>query len=72
MRYGPLQQIWLYAMGHYSEFGYTLWATAANLEMCYGPLRQILLFSILLFFTAVDLVMRYGPLHGMKPLSKNL
>jgi hypothetical protein len=30
VRYGPLWQIWLYAMA---------WATAADLAMHYGPLR---------------------------------
>jgi hypothetical protein len=40
-RYGPLQRIFLCAMGHYSEFGSALWATAADLVMRYGPLRQI-------------------------------
>jgi hypothetical protein len=39
--YGPLWQVWLYVMGHCSEFGYTLWATAANLVFSYGPLRLI-------------------------------
>jgi hypothetical protein len=28
VRYGPLQQIWLYAMGNCGGFGYALWATA--------------------------------------------
>jgi hypothetical protein len=27
VRYGPLRQIWIYAMGHCSGFGYALWAT---------------------------------------------
>jgi hypothetical protein len=26
-------------MGHYSEFGYALWATAADFVILYGPLR---------------------------------
>jgi hypothetical protein len=39
MCYGPLQQIWLYAMGHCGKFGYVLWATAADLAMHYGPLQ---------------------------------
>jgi hypothetical protein len=40
-RFGPLGWIWLCAMGHYSKFGFTLWATAANLVTCYGPLWWI-------------------------------
>jgi hypothetical protein len=31
MLYGPLQQIWLFFMGHCSEFGYTVWAAALDL-----------------------------------------
>jgi hypothetical protein len=31
----------LCAMGHCGGFGYTLWATAANLVMRYGPLREM-------------------------------
>jgi hypothetical protein len=38
---GPLQQIWLYAMGHCGKFSCALWATAANLVTRYGPLRRI-------------------------------
>ncbi len=30
VRYGPLGQIWLYAMGHCDGFGYALWATVRN------------------------------------------
>ncbi len=39
IRLGLLMQIWLCATGHYSEFGYVLWVTAADLVICYGPLR---------------------------------
>jgi hypothetical protein len=56
MRYGPLRQIWLCAMGHCGKFGYTLWATAADLVMRYGPLRSRRSYSKnLLRF------LRYGP-----------
>jgi hypothetical protein len=30
LRYGPLRQIWFYAMGHCDGFGYALLATARN------------------------------------------
>jgi hypothetical protein len=30
MRYGPLRQIWLCAMGHWDESGYTQLATEAD------------------------------------------
>ncbi len=30
VHYGPLLQIWLYAMDHCGGFGYALWATAQN------------------------------------------
>jgi hypothetical protein len=56
-------------MGQCSEFFYALWATAVNLVVRYGPLRQI---GYTLWATAADLVMRYGRLRGMKPYSKNL
>ncbi len=70
LRYGPLRQIWLCAMGHCSEFGDALWATAANLMMRYGPLLRIWLgamgrcggFGDALWATAANFVMRYGPL----------
>ncbi len=55
-----------------------LWATAANLVMRYGPLRQIWLcamghcgkFGYTLWATAADLGMCYGPIRGMKSYSK--
>jgi hypothetical protein len=30
MRYGPLQWILFYAVGHCNKFGYGLWVTAGN------------------------------------------
>ena len=33
-------------MGHCGEFGYALWATAADLAMRYGPLRRIWLYAM--------------------------
>jgi hypothetical protein len=52
-------------MGHYGEFGYALWATAADLVMRYGPLRGMKLYSknyidiYALWAIAQDLVLRY-------------
>jgi hypothetical protein len=37
VRYGPLRQIWFYAMGHCGGFGYALWAIAQGLVIRYGP-----------------------------------
>jgi hypothetical protein len=45
MRYGPLRQIWLCAMGHCGGFGYTLWVIAADFVMRYRPLRGMKPFS---------------------------
>jgi hypothetical protein len=39
--YGPLQGIWLCALGHRSIFGDAQWAIAMNLLMHYGPQWQI-------------------------------
>ncbi len=39
--YGPLWQILLCAMGHYSEFGCAQWATAADWAKWHGPLQRI-------------------------------
>jgi hypothetical protein len=59
-------------MGHCGGFGYTLWATAANLVMRYGPMREMKPYSRIcidfcagfgyaLWAKAQDLVIRYGP-----------
>ncbi len=58
-------------MGHCDRFGYALWATAINLVIRYGPLRQISLYAMghcdrfgnALWATAINLVIRYGPLR---------
>jgi hypothetical protein len=45
-------------MGHCDEFIYALWATVANLVICYaGHYGQ---FSYALRATAVDFVLHYG------------
>jgi hypothetical protein len=51
-------------MGHYGEFGFALWATAADLDIRYGPLWRG--FGYPLWATVQnealqDLVMRNGP-----------
>jgi hypothetical protein len=61
MRYGPLQQIWLYAMGHYGEFGYMLWATAGNLVMFFFIMCE---FGNVLWATAANFVILYGHCGG--------
>jgi hypothetical protein len=68
MRCGPLRRIWLCAMGHCGGFGSTLWATAADLVMRYGPLHGMKPYSknvliSALWVIAQDLVMPYGPLR---------
>jgi hypothetical protein len=45
MRYGPPRQIWLCTVGYCSEFGYTLWATAADLVIRYEPLHEMKVYS---------------------------
>jgi hypothetical protein len=45
MRYGPLQQICLFAMGHCSGFGSLLWATAVDLVVHNGLLHGMKLYS---------------------------
>jgi hypothetical protein len=62
-------------MSHCIEYGDALWATAANLVMRYGSLRQIWLcgkFGYALWATAAGLVLLYGSLRRMNPYSKDL
>jgi hypothetical protein len=54
-------------MGHYGEFGFALWATAADLDIRYGPLWHG--FDYPLWATVQnealqDLVMRVPHRHG--------
>ncbi len=48
-------QILFWATGQYNEFGYALRATAADLVICYGPLRGMKPYS-----KNRDLVKRHG------------
>jgi hypothetical protein len=66
--YGPLQQIWLCAMGHCGELGNALWATAADLlYKRYGATvrnEAVQYKSVtipVLWAIAQDLVVPYGP-----------
>jgi hypothetical protein len=48
-------------MGHCGEFGYTLWATVADLVMRYGPLRGMkLLVKICSDFCAMGHSAEFG------------
>jgi hypothetical protein len=66
----PLRRILLSTMGHCGGFGYTLWATAADLVIHYGPLRRIWLyimvhcrgFGCAQWATAADFALHSGPL----------
>jgi hypothetical protein len=54
MLYGPLHGIKMYnkicdgfrTVGHSAGFGYSLWAIAQDLDICYGPQHRILLWAI--------------------------
>jgi hypothetical protein len=40
---GPHRNIWLCGIGHCTEFGYSLWATAQDVVMRFGPKCRIFL-----------------------------